>query len=195
MPERIRAIILYGINMYTDLSKIAATLKYAEMPPIKSFKAYKRNLILATVLVCGIAAAIIIIVAVMYATGNAELDAAGLVLTIVGIAVFVVLYFVFVYFFTKKIRDINSWLQDAVPLKANCICVATDLQPNGVLPFEIYKIKVNFKYNGKHYSKQSENDGWHKGFSPIWHKFVGKDIDILYSPKYDQVLILKDSVL
>ena len=181
--------------MNKDLSAIAATLKYGELPPIKNFKTYKRNLILATVLICGIAAGLIIMLAVMFATNTAELDAAGLVLSIVGITVAVVLYFVFIYFFTKKIRNINSWLNDAVHLKANCICVAKDFQPNGMFPLDIYKIKVNFKYNGKHYSRVSENDGWQKGYSTIWNKFAGRSIDILYSPKYDQVLILKDSAL
>ena len=84
-------------------------------------------------------------------------------------------------------------MQDAVHLKANCICAATYNDCANILPTEIIRIKVNFKYNGKHYSRLSENDeSIHRGYGSFWKKFAGKSIDILYSPKYDQVLILKD---
>ena len=31
-----------------------------------------------------------------------------------------------------------------------------------------------------------------KGYHSIWSKYANKELRILYSPKYDQVMILKD---
>jgi hypothetical protein len=94
------------------------------------------------------------------------------------------------YKLKKKIR---LWLEDAVELKA--YAKKQDDYTEFIKPSA--KISVHFKINGKKYSRVSEGKSGSlpKGYHGIWTKYADKEIDILYSPKYDQVLVLKKSKL
>ena len=56
------------------------------------------------------------------------------------------------------------------------------------------KIQVAFEFNGQKYSHLSGDNPnkIEKGYERIWVKYADREINILYSPTYDQVLILKD---
>lgn len=86
---------------------------------------------------------------------------------------------------------INLWLKDAIELKAYSRKIGENrlgLQPAAI------KIEVCFKIDGKYYARNSSAKvfgGW-EGYIGTFKKYADREINILYSPKYDEVLILKD---
>lgn len=86
-------------------------------------------------------------------------------------------------------KKIIVWMADAVPLKAYCREIDRDrpgFQPAAV------KIQVKFKYNNKKYTRISTAKvfGGLKGYLGTYKKYADKDINILFSPEYDEVMIL-----
>ena len=102
--------------------------------------------------------------------------------------------FLFLIIKNEKIRkQVNLWLNDAIKVKA----VSKEAGRKYQFGILYVKLQVDFDVGEMHYTKYSEslNDKTTKegGYYLIWKKYVNKQIDILYSPKYDQVLILKDN--
>ena len=95
-----------------------------------------------------------------------------------------------------KIRnDTLIWVEDAVELNAYCKNIGIKNSMFNTL----IKLQVEFDFDENHYVRTTENEhrtlfdlgrpiGYFSGVS----KFADKEIKILYSPKYDQVMILKD---
>ena len=96
----------------------------------------------------------------------------------------------------KKIKgrkEIELWLEDAVMIKAYSqykrphddgpvINLLNALGGNN--DNEGYTMRISFKYNGSHLKFTSSHDY-------CWRKFLDKEVDILYSPKYREVILLK----
>lgn len=92
----------------------------------------------------------------------------------------------------KKIKSkIQTWLEDAVEIKAYSKKIGENrvgIQPKAT------KIQVQFTLNGIQYRRDSTAKvfgGW-EGYIDCFNRYADKDVTILYSPKYDEVLILKD---
>jgi len=92
----------------------------------------------------------------------------------------------------KKLKqEITLWLEDAVELKAYSKRIGTLTPSLFIIKYAI--IQVDFIFNDVKYSRIST--GWSrnfKGYRYAFAKYADREINILYSPKYDQVLILKD---
>lgn len=93
---------------------------------------------------------------------------------------------------TQHMKRILLWMEDAVELSAFSRKVGetrTSFNP------QIYKIQVEFTYNGKLLHQESTckpiGGGTEIGYHRIWKDYLDKKIDILYSPKYEQVMVLK----
>lgn len=82
---------------------------------------------------------------------------------------------------TKKI--IESWTKDAVLLQGECTCIDKDYPMVRRGFIVISKISVRFKYNDKWIEKRSNV------YHMLFNKYIGMKIGILYSPKYDEVMI------
>lgn len=105
-------------------------------------------------------------------------------------------YIAFLY--RKENRDIEKWLKDAVLLTA----WATEIGRirNGVNHIIRIKIALTFTFDGKKIMLQSgekntirENIFYMNiGYDAIFRKYVDRPIQILYSPQYDEVMILKE---
>lgn len=83
-------------------------------------------------------------------------------------------------------RKVSLWVQDAVELPATSVYVAT--QKLAVISFganHMIKVSIRFKFDGKTKRQMSI-------FDSVFRKYCDREIKILYSPTYDQVLILKD---
>jgi len=56
-------------------------------------------------------------------------------------------------------------------------------------------IEVRFSYNGKKYKRRSSGkeigSGVARGYSSVFAKYADREVDIIYSPKQDEVLILR----
>ncbi len=107
--------------------------------------------------------------------------------SLIGVGVIVVI--------TKKHllkRRIFLWLDDAVERKATTTTVDMYRYPIRAN----VKLKVKFNYNNKKYifisgdSTKSRILG--NGYNKIFAKYADREIKIFYSPKYDEVLLLKD---
>lgn len=93
----------------------------------------------------------------------------------------------------KLKRKINLWLLDAVQVKARSQTV--DSFRIGFWPKRV-RIRVEFKLNGKKYSFLSADKmlgDSSDGYNRIWARYCDREIDILFSPEYGEVLILKDN--
>lgn len=112
----------------------------------------------------------------------------------------------------RKLK-IKLWLKDAVMLDAKCVrtyddpnvvnrrgisrlFVVSDQNYSDVVK-DTYgiKIAVSFEYNGQQMSRISGHKKNKKlfnlldGYDTAYKKFAGRDIKILYSPRYDEVMI------
>ena len=87
-------------------------------------------------------------------------------------------------------KKVVIWLNDAIELKA--YSKTTDRKKLPFLPRGI-TIEVVFKINNISYVREisKRNFGGGKAYYSIM-KYADREIDILYSPKYDEVIILKD---
>lgn len=113
---------------------------------------------------------------------------------ITGNIIFVSFFCVLVYVKvkdTKIKKTVTIWLEDAIQLQAHCKKVdqiMAGMQPKAV------KIKVTFKLDDKVFSKVSTAKvfGGQSGYLGTFTKYADKDVVILYSPRYDEVLIVKE---
>ena len=101
----------------------------------------------------------------------------------------------FAFWIIKKHRlnkKISIWLDDAVELYTQTYTISK----KGLFS-QIYKLKVQFKYNKKRYTLYSgdpEKNYYvfkNHGYFKILSKYADKRVKILYSPTYNEVLFLK----
>lgn len=87
-----------------------------------------------------------------------------------------------------NVKSCKKWLNDAVELYA---------KSNGIkkthfafTDIGMIKLKVSFEYNGNKIEKYSGSKQ-NNGFDRVFSNYSDKQIKIMYSPKYDEVMILK----
>lgn len=90
-------------------------------------------------------------------------------------------------------KRLKEWLIDAVELQCNCVYAeGSVIKNNGDC-----KISVFFEYNGEMHNKTSGKNKQNPilpltdGYNRLNKKYVGREFMILYSPKYDEVMIPK----
>ena len=103
--------------------------------------------------------------------------------------------FTFLVVRDKKLKkEVKIYLQDAVLLEA---------QTEDIGSLSVYrrfydgtKIRVSFRYDGKVITKESGNPKKtgriNNGYDKVFWKYTNRKINVLYSPQYDQVMLLKD---
>lgn len=108
------------------------------------------------------------------------------IIFVIGVVPSVVLYYVIIH--TKK--KVALWLKDAVILEATCISLGSRPVMRFPVPmvFKAVAIQVNFCYNGECYCRESK----YKNKLKVYGKYADKKIMIAYSPKYDEVMLLKE---
>lgn len=99
----------------------------------------------------------------------------------------------------KLAIKIKLWLKDSVELNAKSTEIDAYKYSAGISKVDKRKIRIIFVFNGKKIIKISGKPGYNRvfyntkaGYEGIFKKFANKSIKILYSEKYDQVLILND---
>ena len=88
-------------------------------------------------------------------------------------------------------RKAALWLKDAVLLEAKSTLLDTKLVRSRSATATAACIRVKFSYNGKQYTRESSYKGG-KLYLPVYHQYADRKITIAYSPKYDQVMLVKD---
>lgn len=100
---------------------------------------------------------------------------------------------IFLFAKDKKTKSkVRIWLEDAIELKAFVNYVDEKI---ALLQPAATKIQVNLILDGKHFYKESsvKHSGWQPGYDKFFTKYVNKEVKIMYSPKYDEVMIIKGS--
>ena len=101
-----------------------------------------------------------------------------------------------IIFRNEKIRkEIELWIHDAIEI--NAYLKKTDIKYWLGIP--LVKFKIEFDVDGIHYTRTSDEEhrgflayGRPKGYFANMTEYIDKKVKILYSPKYDQMMILKD---
>lgn len=95
----------------------------------------------------------------------------------------------------RHLKAIRLWMQDAVPYTVFAEEAGRQYLVNGFGRYAA-RIVVRFSYHGREIVRLSGEGSkgplTKEGFFPAWNKYCNREIDILYSPKYDQVIELKD---
>lgn len=113
---------------------------------------------------------------------------------IIPFSLLLILLLVFILKNEKKRKEVFMWLEDAIEINAFSKKIGSKYQ---LAIFEGAKIQVEFDIDGIHYIRESDskcykNKNFEGGYYYIWSKYADRQIKILYSPKYDEVMILKD---
>ena len=108
----------------------------------------------------------------------------------------------FIYILIKHYRllaKVKLWMEDAIECQAEAVTLDSQVPP-WIGNRRAFKIQVNFMYGEERITKISGNptakkrglyDKLYNGYDSIFKGYTNRIIKILYSPKYDQVLILK----
>ena len=96
----------------------------------------------------------------------------------------------------KYRKEIELWLSDAVELTAYVHEIGV-MQSELLSANNLYKIRVDFEYNGQRYKFESRGKqlGGTKasyGFHNVWKDYINRKANILYSPNYHEVIVLKN---
>ncbi len=169
--------------MNTNNNQIIATLKYGKIIS-------KKAMILLWVMMFILFA----FLAFFIAETIIDKDYA-LIMIVIIVLVFIVMYICILVYLNKQKKQVKTWLEDAdiVLLDAECGKSFDCLRYGGI------RVAVTFVFNGQTITKLSGNqkfscmgENWYKpkgGNIRGFNNLVGKKIKILYSPKYDEVLI------
>ncbi|MDE6104965.1 MAG: hypothetical protein K2G38_04720 [Clostridia bacterium] len=107
----------------------------------------------------------------------------SLLLLVIGLAVLVPIVIALVKI-TKHDKVISVWLEDENLFETTAIPWEFSSQFIG---FGVhYRFGVDFKKDGTSYRKISS------GYDAFYKRIKGTQVNILYSPKYDEVMILED---
>ncbi|MCH5161319.1 MAG: hypothetical protein J1G04_04730 [Clostridiales bacterium] len=182
-----------------DMKRIAGTLKYGWFDG-----GNRKILIVAYILfslVCiGLGMGLLLSIVIQELTKNGGVNGLGDILSILGclfMAFALPLVLGILIFRNEKYRkEINLWLSDAIELDAYAREI--DVIKSPIPVNNIYKIRVEFNYDGNDYKYESRgkqlsatNDTY--GFHNVWKDYINRPIKILYSPTYHEVIVLKDN--
>lgn len=113
-----------------------------------------------------------------------------IVLWIVVVSLMPIILLILIIRNEKKRRQVQLWMEDAVLLQAESKEIG---RKNQLGLFPCVKLQIDFDIDGIHYSRFSESPspkGEKGGYYFIWSRYANRKLHILYSFKYDQVMIL-----
>lgn len=94
----------------------------------------------------------------------------------------------------KNCKKVKLWIEDAVILTASSKSIGNANMPSDMFHRKAIKLRVTFKFQNKIITKESGKKAHSplNGYTPLFRKYANRKIQILYSPKFDQVMIIKD---
>lgn len=166
-----------------DIRNVDASLTYG--------KVYTSKILNILVLILIISAIFLILLATHgLVTTEDFAEDSTIIITAYVVSGIIILADILLYWcFSYARKKAEVFLQDSVFLKAKAISLGTKMEFR--LPFPVEAIRVQFRYNGKSMHKDSMYKGSTR-YLPVFVKYTDRTINIAYSPKYDEVLILKD---
>ena len=167
-----------------DINNIEATLKYGQTLTSVKFRIGKFFSTMSIVL------SIILLFIVGIYLCSAELTKVEIGIVCGAVVFCLIVTIIVTYCYNraqKRYLEIEKWLQDAIECRASIKGI--DVEDKKYQP---YQIEVEFDYKGKKMKKVSNRfnlilDGYPKVFA----RYHNKNVNILYSEKYDEAMILK----
>lgn len=179
-----------------DLSKIVISLSKGRF-----YGESRKGIIIPYIVLVVISASVAILgVTMMSIEYSKETDSiaeliGAIVAIVLGVAVLLCAAYIPVYKNEKIRKEVLLWVEDSIELDAFC----RSIDVKHWLGIPLIKLQVDFNIEGIHYVRSSENERQSKldlgrpvGFFAGVKKYTDKKNKILYSPKYDEVMILKD---
>ncbi len=123
-----------------------------------------------------------------------DLQQQGIWIMVLSNILFISYGIVLIYLLHKNrtlAKEISKWLEDAQEATAVSRLVGEHYM--GMQP-KVGKIEITFWLDGKRYVRESTAKGWggQKGYMACFRKYAERNVRILYSAKYDKVMIPKD---
>ncbi|MDE6104319.1 MAG: hypothetical protein K2G38_01345 [Clostridia bacterium] len=181
-----------------DLSNIAVTFKYGAFEGASRKKIFGAYIALLVIIVAIVTLGITMM-SIEYANEHESSVASfvgGLISIILGCSILPIICFFIVYRNEKIRKEIYLWLEDAVEISA----YTKSLDTKYWLGVPLTKLQVEFKIDGILYVRTTEQEhrtlfdlGRPVGYFSWVSKFADKKVNILYSSKYDQIMILKNA--
>ncbi len=138
----------------------------------------------------------VVMFSIEYVNGKMSLAGymGGMISITFGFSVLLFIWFILICRNEKIRKEILLWVEDAIELNA----YSKSLGVKSWFGISLNKLQIEFVIDGIHYVRTTENEcrgvldrGRPVGFFSGLSKYVDKKVKILYSPKYDQVMILK----
>ncbi len=92
--------------------------------------------------------------------------------------------------FNSRKKKVEGYLQDAVILNADSVLKSEQLAFRSIFVCKTYAIEVSFVYNNQLLNRQSTYKD-KMLYSPIYKNYINREILIAYSPKHDEVMLIK----
>lgn len=169
---------------------IDATLKYGQ---IFASKTLYRVFISQYVLI-GIVFIILLTMLIGVPITMAEFDKSMIVAIICcgSASVFLLIMLILVHRYCLVGKNkVDMYLKDAIILKATTSSNGECQMLRGLMIRKAVGIRVEFIYNGSNRTMLSEYRG-KPLLLPVYMKYINKPLNIAYSPKYDDVMLIKD---
>jgi len=164
-----------------DISKIEASLSHG------GFLTGQKLAVIYVGLVVPLLFPLITVMVVITAlTGGMEWEG-EVIGVLIGCNILGALLFSFMIWLKRKNDKLKSkiilWMEDTIELTAS----VARLDGFGFKP---YQVQFDFEIDGKNYYRISPAGNSATGWQKVFAQYANKEIKILYSPKYDEVLIL-----
>lgn len=182
-----------------DMKRIAGTLKYGRFDGA-SRKKFLIVYIIFTVLSIGLGfgLGLTLVILDIQEQGYNGVTHLGEILCCTVVVLILPTLFGFLIFCNERHRgEIEKWVNSSVEL----IAYSRELDAlKDYLGIKYsYKIRIEFEYEGKHYKyesagKQIGGTDFSVGYHSVWKDYLNKQVKILYSPKYEQVIVPKNRV-
>ena len=123
---------------------------------------------------------------------------------VICVAIVIFIIFAFCIWFEvvsfRIVKIYKKCLKDGVMLRAKSVITDRSNESLGLVRSRAVRIKVTFYINGKQIVKRSGEKGYKQifdgskkaGYDNVFYRYGDREINILYSEKYNHVFILKD---
>lgn len=153
-----------------------------------------RLAIILNVLIYGILITIFIIVGCVGGEEYFDIMINGLIVVAATFVIELIIILAFLFYFFRQRKKIKKWLEDAI----ECDGYTEIIDVKKSLKATLLKLKINIIIEGEIYTRTTGDsssfgdynamNGYYSGIE----KFADKRVKVLYSPKYDEVMILND---
>lgn len=168
---------------------IDASLKYGQVFSGKAWNGVFVFLYVTSGLICISAIATLICAPLIF--GEYDRNSIGFIMIcIIAIILFTILIIALKAYVAKGKKKATLWLEDAIVLEAYAKSVGQTLHVRNMIARTATAIEVSFEYDDKRCVRQSTYKD-KPLYLAVYTKYADKKILIAYSPKYDEVMLIK----